>query len=196
MFDLIVISLVGILLLFAIYTSIQLLGKYPRRTIDDVTPFLRSAEPQELEALFDPAQETNFRLRMSPQEFSHWQRKRIHLMREYLLRMSHNSLVLIEWGNNIDSNNEPALSRQFFAQELVKAATEFRLYSFLALAQLKVWLILPAPFKFLLPSPSLPSLRTVFGIDALGSYERVKIAASGLSLAYNNHYHNELIQRL
>src|ERR1700759_1986057 len=110
MFDLIVISLVGILLLFAIYTSIQLLGKYPRRTIDDVTPFLRSAEPQELEALFDPAQETNFRLRMSPQEFSHWQRKRIHLMRESLLRMSHNSLVLIEWGNNIDSNNEPALS--------------------------------------------------------------------------------------
>jgi len=26
-------------------------------------------------------------------------RRRIHLMREYLLRMSHNALVLIEWGN-------------------------------------------------------------------------------------------------
>jgi hypothetical protein len=198
MLDLIVISLVGILLLFAIYTAIQLLGKYPKRTIDDVTPFLRPAEPQELEALLDPAQETNFRLRMPPQEFSHWQRKRIHLMREYLLRMSHNALVLIEWGNieAMKNEHESASIRHLLAQELVQAATEFRLYSFLALAQLKLWLVLPAPFKFMLPSPSLPSLRNLFGIDALSSYQRVKSAASGLSLAYNNHYHNELIQRL
>jgi hypothetical protein len=198
MFDLIVISLVGILLLFAIYTAIQVLGKYPKRTIDDVTPFLRPAEPEELEALMDPAQEANFRLRMSPQEFSHWQRKRIHLMREYLLRMSHNALVLIEWGNieAMKDEQEPESNRQLLAQELVQAATEFRLYSFLALAQLKLWLVLPPPLKFMLPSPSLPSLRKLFGIDALGSYQRVKSAASGLSLAYNNHYHNELIQRL
>lgn len=198
MFDLIVISLVGILLLFALYTSIRFLGKYPKRTIDDVTPFLRSAEPQELEALFDPAQETNFRLRMSQPEFAYWQRKRIHLMREYLLRMSHNALVLIEWGNieTVNNEQEPATDRQLLAQELVQAATEFRLYSFLALAQIKLWLVLPAPFKFFMPSPSLPSLRKVFGIDALGSYQRVKSAATGLSLAYNNHYHNELIERL
>ena len=197
-FDLIVIFLVGILLLFAIYTAIQFLGRFPKRTIDDVTPFLRPAEPQELELLLDPAQETNFRLRMSPNEFADWQRKRIHLMREYLLRMSHNALVLIEWGNmeTLKDEQEPASSKQLLAQELVQAATEFRLYSFLALAKLKLWLVLPAPFKFLLPSPSLPSLRKLFGIDALGSYQRLKAAASGLSLAYNNHFHTELLERL
>src|ERR1044071_9898945 len=99
MFDIITIFLVGILLLFAIFTAIQLRGKYPKRTIEDVTPFLRPAEHDELESLLDPAQETNFRLRMSPQEFAEWQRRRIHLLREYLLRMSHNALVLIEWHN-------------------------------------------------------------------------------------------------
>src|SRR6267154_4290891 len=99
MFDIITIFLVGILLLFAIYTAIQFRGKFPRRTIEDVTPFLRPAEQDELESLLDPAQEANFRMRMAPQEFADWQRRRIHLMREYLLRMSHNSLVLIEWGN-------------------------------------------------------------------------------------------------
>jgi hypothetical protein len=197
-FDLIVISLVGILLLFAIYTAIQFLGKHPKRTIDDVTPFLRTATPQELESLLDPAQEANFRLRMSPVEFTDWQRRRIHLMREYLLRMSHNALVLIEWGNMEALKNEgqSAASRQLLAQELVQAATEFRLYSFLALAKLKLWLVLPFPFKFLLPAPSLPSLRNLFGIDAVGSYQRLKTAASGLSLAYNNHFHNELIEAL
>lgn len=197
-FDLLVISFVGILLLFAVYTAIQFLGKYPKRTIDDVTPFLRPGEPQELESLLDPAQEAAFRMRMSPKEFADWQRKRIHLMREYLLRMSHNALVLIEWGNIETSKGEPESTtpKQLLAQELVQAATEFRLYSILALAKLKLWLVLPFPLKFLLPAPSLPSLRKLFGIDALGSYQRLKMAASGLSLAYNNHFHNELLERL
>jgi hypothetical protein len=201
MFDLIVIVLVGILLLFAVYTAFQFLGKFPKRTIDDVAPFLRPAEPQELESLLDPGQETTFRLRMAPHEFAAWQRKRIHLMREYLLRMSHNALVLIEWGNMEairEEEREPARCRQkqLLAQELVQAATEFRLYSFLALAKLTLWLILPSPFKFILPSPSLPSLRNIFGIDALGSYQRLKTAASGLGLAYSDHFHNQLVERL
>jgi hypothetical protein len=201
MFDLIVIVLVGILLLFAVYTAFQFQGKFPKRTADDVAPFLRPAEPHELESLLDPGQETSFRLRMSPVEFAQWQRKRIHLMREYLLRMSHNALVLIEWGNMEairEEEREPARCRQkqLLAQELVQAATEFRLYSFLALAKLTLWLILPSPFKFILPSPSLPSLRNIFGIDALGSYQRLKTAASGLGLAYSDHFHNQLVERL
>ena len=47
MFDLIVIVLVGILLLFAVYTAFQFQGKFPKRTADDVAPFLRPAEPHE-----------------------------------------------------------------------------------------------------------------------------------------------------
>ncbi len=200
MFDIIIIFLVGILLLFAIYTAIQFRGKYHRRTIEDVTPFLRPAEHDELESLLDPAQETNFRMRMSPQEFTEWQRRRIHLLREYLLRMSHNALVLIEWGNmeahESGSDAETVRQRQMLAQELVQAATEFRLYSVLALAKLKLWLVLPSPFSLLLPSPSLPSMRHVFGIDALGSYQRLRTAAGGLSLAHSHHFHVELLERL
>lgn len=200
MFDIITIFLVGILLLFAIYTALQFRGKFPKRTIEDVTPFLRPAEHEELESLLDPAQETNFRMRMEPQEFADWQRRRIHLLREYLLRMSHNALVLIEWGNmetsETGSGAATSQERQLLAKELVQAATEFRLYSMLALAKLKLWLVLPSPLNLLLPSPSLPSMRHVFGIDALGSYQRLKTAASGLSLAHGLHFHNELLERL
>ncbi|MGC2744738.1 MAG: hypothetical protein WA672_16305 [Candidatus Angelobacter sp.] len=130
MFDIITIFLVGILLLFAIYTAIQFRGKYPRRSFEDVTSFLRPAEHDELESLLDPAQETNFRMRMSAREFAEWQRRRIHLLREYLLRMSHNALVLIEWGNMEAlahaNDTETVRQRQVLAQELVQAATEFR----------------------------------------------------------------------
>ena len=200
MFDIIIIFLVGILLLFAIHTAIQFRAKHPKRTIEDVTPFLRPAEQDELEGLLDPAQETNFRLRMSPQEFADWQRRRIHLLREYLLRMSHNALVLIEWGNmettQTGNDAEAFRQRQLMAKELVQAATEFRLYSMLALVQLKLWLVLPSPFSLLLPSPSLPSMRHVFGIDALGSYQRLKTAASGLSMVHGLHFRDALLERL
>lgn len=199
-FDFIVIGLVGILLLFAAFIAYQFLGKFPKRTIDDVTPFLRPAEPEELESLLDPGQETAFRLRMSPREFAAWQRKRIHLMREYLLRMSHNALVLIEWGNleagDGDCEQLRCSQKQLLARELVQAATEFRLYSMLALAKLTLWLTLPSPIKYLLPSPSLPSLRNVFGINALGSYQRLKTAAAGLSFTCDSNFHHELLQRL
>jgi hypothetical protein len=86
--------------------------------------------------------------------------------------------------------------RLSLAQELVQAATEFRLYSLLALARLTLWLLLPSPLKILLSSPSLPRLRSVFGIDALGSYGRLKAAAGGLSAAYDLTFHNEVIARL
>jgi len=200
MFDIITIFLVGILLLVAIYTAIQFRGKFPKRTIEDVTPFLRPAEHDELESLLDPAQETNFRLRMSPQEFADWQRRRIHLLREYLLRMSHNALVLIEWGNmettTTGNDAETVRQKHLLAQELVQAATEFRLYSFIALVKLKLWLVMPSPFSLLLPSPSLPAMRHVFGIDALGSYERLRTAASSLSLAHGLHFRDALLERL
>ena len=200
MFDIITIFVVGILLLVAVYTAIQFRGKFPKRTIEDVTPFLRPAEHDGLESLLDPAQETNFRLRMSSQEFADWQRRRIHLLREYLLRMSHNALVLIEWGNmetSITGNDaETVRQKHLLAQELVQAATEFRLYSFIALVKLKLWLVMPSPFSLLLPSPSLPAMRHVFGIDALGSYERLRTAASSLSLAHGLHLRDALLERL
>ena len=98
-FDLVTIFLVAVILLFAATTALQFLGKFPHRTFDDVTPYLRPAEFEELELLLDPAAEVNFRLRLPGKEFQAWQRKRIHLLREYLLRMSHNALVLNEWCN-------------------------------------------------------------------------------------------------
>jgi hypothetical protein len=199
MFDLITIVFVGGMVVMAGYTALQFLGKFPKRTIHDVTPFLRPSEAQEFEALLDPAQEVNFRLRLSPVEFTSWQRKRLHLMREYLLRMSHNALVLIEWGNMEAFEQEQSspmhAQKQALAQEMVQAATEFRLYSILALFKLKMWLLLPSSC---LPgfTPDLSRLRSLFGINALSSYNRLKNAAGSLGLAYSNDFQQDLLARL
>lgn len=200
MFDLIAIVLIGALLVVAAYTAFQFLGRFPKRTIDDVTPFLRPAEAAEFEALLDPVQEVNVRFLLSSSDFIAWQRKRFHLVREYLLRMSHNALVLIEWGNmeaaELETcDSEASRERLLLAQELVKAATEFRIYSVIALVTLKFWLLLPASLASVV-SPSLPRLRNLFGINAVGAYARLKNAAGSLSLAYSNSFQQDLLAKL
>lgn len=199
-FTLITILLVGAILLTAIYTVLQFLGKFPARTIDDVRPYLRPTELQELEELLDPATETNFRFHLSPAEFRRFQRKRIHLMREYLLRMSHNALVLIEWGNveSVAPAQRAGLEndRRKMAQELVQAATELRLYSLLALLKLKIWILFRTDSWPVIPSPNVSALRKLGGIDAVMAYMRLRAAVSYLSEIHGHQYHEELVARL
>ena len=199
-FALITIFLVGVILLMGVYTVLQFLGKFPARTIDDVKPYLRPTELEELEALLDPANETNFQLRLSSVEFRQLQRKRIHLMREYLLCMSHNALVLIEWGNmewmGPGKRADLDKDRRMLAQELVQAATEFRLYSLLALLKLKLWILLRLDAWPIIPSPKVSGLRKLAGIDAVRAYLRLKDAVSYLSELHGTEYQQELVARL
>jgi hypothetical protein len=199
-FTLITIFLVGVILLMGIYTVLQFLGKFPSRTIDDVRPYLRRTELQELEEILDPANEANFQLRLSPAEFRQLQRKRIHLVREYLLRMSHNALVLIEWGTMewIGPAERADLDkdRRMMAQELVQAATEFRLYSLLALLKLKLWILFRLDAWPVISSPKVSGLRRLAGIDAVKSYLRLRDAVSYLSEVHGHQYQEELVARL
>jgi hypothetical protein len=93
-------------------------------------------------------------------------------------------------------NSERSKQKQLLAQELVQAGTEFRLYSLLALVKLKLWLLLPSIFFLRVHSPSLPRLRSVFGISALGSYARLRTAVGSLSLVYSPDLHQDLLARL
>src|SRR5205807_3570138 len=154
----------------------------------------------ELEAILDPANEAGFQCRLSAPEFRQLQRKRIHLMREYLLRMSHNALVLIEWGNMewVGPAHRADLDkdRRMMAQELVQAATEFRLYSLLALLKLKLWILFRLDAWPVIPSPRVSALRKLGGIDAVRAYMRLRAAVSYLSEIHGHQYHEELVARL
>ena len=190
-FDFLTIFLLSGLLLLAFYTVLRFLGKFPGRTIDDVTPYLRPTDMAVFEAILGPAEEINFKLRLSPEEFRQMQRKRVHLLRECLLRMSHNAMVLIEWGN-MEWTGPHSEQKRILGHELVQAAVEFRLYSLLALAKLKIWIILQ-PFC---PIGSLRGLRRVAGIDPIRAYNRVKLAAESLGLIYGLQFQQDLVSRL
>ena len=90
---------------------------------------------------------------------------------------------------------QQAGQKQLLAQELIQAATEFPLYSILALVKLKLWVLLPS-FCFGGRGPSLTLLRNIFGINALGSYCRLKNAAGSLGRAYSYDFQQNLLARL
>jgi hypothetical protein len=190
-FDLATIFITGVILLAAIYTVFKYLGKFPDRTIDDVGPYLRPINMEEFEAILNPAEEVNSRWRLSSREFQQLQQKRIHLLYEFLVCMSHNALVLIEWGN-MEWMGPQSEEKRELGHELVQAATEFRLYSLLALAKLKLWIVL----RPLLPVPTLTRLRKLAGIDPVRSYLRLKEAAALLGEAYGIRYQEQLSGRL
>ena len=190
-FDLITIFFMGVLLLLAIYIVFKFLGKFPNRTVHDVAPYLRPTDMETFQAILGPAEETDFRLRLSPEEFSQIQRKRVHLLYEHLLRMSHNALVLTEWGNMEWTGPQDKAKRQL-GQKLAQAGVEFRLYSILALVKLRLWLM----FKPLLAVHSLTEMRKVAGIDAVQAYMRLKLTAESLGGLYGREYQQDLSSRL
>ena len=82
------------------------------------------------------------------------------------------------------------------AHELIQAATEFRLYAVVARLKLKMWIVLRLDHWPVFPEPSVSRLKTLMGIDAIGSYHRLKAAAGSLSMSYGYEYHRQVIERL
>jgi hypothetical protein len=82
------------------------------------------------------------------------------------------------------------------AQELVQAATEFRMYSLLALLKLKIWILFRLDAWPVIPSPKVSGLRRIAGIDAVKAYLRLREAVSYLSEIHGHQYQEELVARL
>jgi hypothetical protein len=114
--------------------------------------------------------------------------------------MSHNALVLIEWGNvewtGPGQRADLDKDRRMLAQEMVQAATEFRLYSLLALLKLKIWILFRLDAWPMIPSPKISGLRRLAGIDAVRAYQRLREAVSYLSEIHGSRYQEELVTRL
>src|SRR5689334_17773639 len=73
--------------------------RFRYRPPNQVIPFLRGVDTDELRHLLNPTAEQYLRLNMSKAQFRHEQRTRLWLALEYLGRLFHNALVMVEWGH-------------------------------------------------------------------------------------------------
>jgi hypothetical protein len=152
--------------------------RFPRRDFDDVVHFLYPVDLALAEALLDPAAEFDFRWRLSPREFRQAQRKRMRLYLELVRRMSHNSKVLVEFGNTEANGHDPRSVE--LARALQQKAVEVRLYAMLTLLKLRWWMWVGPNVQG--QRPAMPRLRKAGDLDGLQSYNALKVAAAAAFL--------------
>ncbi|HEY4903288.1 MAG TPA: hypothetical protein VIH89_07450 [Candidatus Sulfotelmatobacter sp.] len=161
--------------------------RFPRRNLNDVVHFLHPVDLSLVDSLLDPAADFALRWNSTPHAYREAQRHRMRLYLELVRRMSHNSRVLIEFGNAImrrecpDENQphgQPGNQRAALASELQQAAISIRLYSLLVLVKLRLRLWFPLDALGVIPAPELAQLRKAGDVDGPKTYDDLKAAAA------------------
>jgi hypothetical protein len=163
-------------------------SRFPGRDVDDVVHFLHPVDLSLAESLLDPAADFALRWNSTPRAYRESQRRRMRLYLELVRRMSHNSKVLVEFGNAMvrpeitDRNDEnqgaQSKSPSSLASELQRAAISVRLYALLVLVRLRLRLWLPLDRFGIVPAPELAQLRKAGNLDGPRTYDDLKAAAT------------------
>lgn len=160
--------------------------RFPRRDLDDVVHFLHPVDLSLAESLLDPAADFELRWHSTPRAYREATRRRMRLYLELVRRMSHNSRVLIEYGNAImrreypnedqptDTHENP---RATLASDLQHAAISVRLYALLVVVRLRLRLWFPLDAVGALPALQLAQLRIAGDVDGPKTYHELKTAA-------------------
>lgn len=180
-------------LLALLYRKIYWVGD---RTAEEVLPYLRPLALEQVNDLFNAATERYLRLNLTPRQFRRAQRNRVILTLEYIRRVSHNALILQQWGiYEMGRARAANPESDHLSVGLIDASVHCRMSSFVVRLRLHTWLFRLA----LLPFASPPSFETLiqFGIDELlDFYAKMRIAAAELGHYYGEVHQNKLVEFL
>ncbi|HET9184488.1 MAG TPA: hypothetical protein VFP59_20390 [Candidatus Angelobacter sp.] len=181
----------------------ELLCRFPARTITEVEQFVREVRLDDLMPHLHPRIDDVLRDSFPRAQLREAQLRRLHFIREYLQRMSHNSLVLIQLSNTEMWRESVGLSgmedsEQFMqlASDLHNAAVEFRLYALCTLIRIQLWMVFRANPWSPLSCPNIPDLKEIFGFKFTESYLQLKEAAGELFLAYGQEFYDCIMSKI
>jgi|SRR5579859_3332237 len=186
---------VGLLLLF-FYAAFVNVRRKRQREIDlsDVVPFLLPVDVDALSQLIDPRLEAESRRTNSKQDFQKLRRKAARQTVELLRRMSHNAALLQQVGySRIHSTNSLVAAQ---AQELIDAGVHVRLYTFVGLAVLFLWLFLGLYAVSFVSLPKISDVRELMSSSLIPAYESLKAKAEELTSLRDTNFRDALVQSL
>ena len=187
----------AILLFAGLMLVYRRIYRFTRRPPGQVTAYLRAVSLEEVGNLLDPLVEQYLRLNLTKEQFRKEQRNRMWLALEYLGRLSHNALVIAEWGYyelRRTQRTRIAADREL-STKLLNASVQVRMCSFVLRATINVWLVRVALLPFLRP-PSVAKLIDAGSTDLLEFYQTMRNAAAQLSQSYGDAYHQEMVEAL
>lgn len=186
-----VLLFVGLVLLY------RRIYRFTRRPPGQVIAYLRTVNPEELGHLLDPVAEQYMRLNLTKEQFRKEQRNRMWLALEYIGRLSHNALIMAEWGYyelKRTRRTRSAADRQT-SMELLSASIQVRMCSFVLRVTIHAWLVRMAVLPLLRP-PSVAKLMDAGSTDLLEFYRTMSNTAAHLSRSYGDLYHEKMAQAL
>lgn len=189
---------VAAILLFAgLVLLYRRIYRFTRRPPGQVIAYLRAVSLDEVGNLLDPVAEQYLRLNLTKEQFRKEQRNRMWLALEYIGRLSHNALVMAEWGHyEMRRTRRTRIAQDHEnATALLSASIQVRMCSFALRATIHVWLVRVALLPFLRP-PSVAKLIDAGSTDLLEFYQKMKDAAAQLSQSYGDLYHAKMAEAL
>jgi hypothetical protein len=186
-----------VLLLISLFVVLYLRIYRFKRTHNDVAPYLRGLDFQQLQDLLHPEQDICFRQSLPPRQFREFQQKRIRLSLEFLGRLSHDTDVLQGWGWYELTRSWRTRDRKTrrTSRQLVTGAALCLVLGLAVRCKLHVWLIRMALFPFL-PTPNFADLLRLGSMELLGCYEKTRAAALELAQVYGDEYRMRLDEAL
>lgn len=177
-------------------------AQFRSRTLDEVIPFLRKINHEQVRELFNPAKEEEvFRLIFSSYRTRRTQRARLDQARECLLLMLHNTRIVQQWGNPEYKwvRKEPqAYSPQNRQRILALCQSSMIFYhcASITIAEINFWMVVSSIPGLPLPIPGAASFRDFGHLDLLAAYEKVRAAAAELALVFGEEYSQEIMQAM
>jgi hypothetical protein len=161
----------------------------PTRYFLEVVRLFQCVREEEMEELLDAEAEARRRATMPKDEFRADQRERIFRARQYLERRRYNARLVLAWAyiwRNWILAKPPAetekddAERYVLIEEIIRAATEYDLYSFGAIWKLRLWdMYIDQLFRF--PIPNVADLLIAKKINGLAAYQDLMKAIGDFS---------------
>ena len=167
--------------------------------ITDLPDLYRHMNPERFLELLDSLMDDANRPVLSREQFCTMQRKRLVLVREYLQRLKHNTILMfqIAWEAKLREENKPADQRnakhlQRF-RELAESSLDLSFYAIAGLARIKFWLLVRTHPWWPMKPPRLAALKRIRKLDFVACYARYKEAVGDYGLIYGREFQEALI---
>lgn len=187
----------------SVFIAILRLSRCHQLTILDVQKVLRPAHQQRVLQLLDSRVEEVVRSFFSRKKLEESQVLCLYEIREHLLRMSHNALILLTWANTElwrETKFKPDMQdREIFinlSREMHAAALEFRLYALLTVLRINFWMIFRIRRWSPLPQPRVCELKEIAGLRFYSAYGRLRESTGALCRAYGDEFYDEMMSVL
>src|SRR5215467_3526772 len=181
--------LLVLLAVLAVIFLYEWVYRFSERTADDVIPYLRSINLEEMKSFFDPEAERYLRLNSSPQEFKRSQWKRCHLALQYIGDLAHNAKVFQEWSKYERTRSRHTLDRETrrTSLDLTIVCAQCRICAIAVRLRIYLGLMKMALLPFAAP-PTFNSLPRMGSVEMVSFYRQIRTAAIILGQAYGQGY--------